>query len=149
MNASLNLPSSLRQLLLHADRISSYRPARAIGRAWASCVPIGPLYASLSDLSDAIGNNERLIDLGIAGISAAAFLWLMHRFGRGRGVVFGLKVAIVSYLFWQSIVVAATTIWIAASANSDQVNWGFVASSAALSAGVFILTHIALSRLDP
>jgi hypothetical protein len=149
MSASLNFPPSLRQLLLHAERLSSYRPARAIGRAWASCVPIGPLYASLSDLPDAIGSSDRLIDLGIAGVSAAAFLWLMHRFGRGRGIVFGLKVAVVSYLYWQSIVVAATTIWIAASTNSDQVNWGFVASSAALSAGVFILTHIALTRLDP
>jgi hypothetical protein len=50
------------------------------------------LYASLADLPDAVGNDERLINLGIAGISAAAFLWLMHRFGRGRGIVFGLKV---------------------------------------------------------
>jgi hypothetical protein len=106
------------------------------------------LYASLADLPDAVGN-ERLIGLAIAGISAAAFLWLMHRFGRGRGIVFGLKVAVVSYLFWQSIVVAATTIWIAAGMNGDPVNWDFIASVAALSAGVFILTHIALTRLDP
>jgi hypothetical protein len=107
------------------------------------------LYASLADLPDAVGNDERLINLGIAGISAAAFLWLMHRFGRGRGIAFGLKVAIVSYLYWQSIVVGATAIWIAAGMNGDPVDWDFIAVVAALSAGVFILTHIALTRLDP
>ena len=73
----------------------------------------------------------------------------MHRFGRGRGIVAGARLAIVSYLYWQSIVVAACTIWIAADMNGDPVNWGFVAALAALSAGVFILTHIGLTRLDP
>ena len=54
MSASLNLPPSLRQVLLHAERLKEYRPTRAIARAWVSCVPVGMLYASLSDLPDAM-----------------------------------------------------------------------------------------------
>ena len=147
MSASLNIPS-LSRLWVHAERLKEYRAVRAVGRALSSSFPVGALYASLSDLPDAIGS-ERLIELGIAGVSAAAFLWLMHRFGRGRGIVFGLKRAAVSYLFWQSLVMAAYTIWIAAGMNGDPTDWGFVGFSAGLSAALFIPTYIGLTRLDP
>lgn len=147
MSVSFNLPP-LRQPLVYIERLKEYRSVRAVMRATSSCVPVGALFASLSDLPDAIGT-DRLIDLGFAGVSAAAFLWLMHRFGRGRGIVFGCKVTAISYLFWQSLVIAAYATWIAAGMNGVPTDWGFVGFSAGLSAALFIPTYIGLTRLDP
>jgi hypothetical protein len=126
-------------------------PVKASGRALAICPPVGGMIAALSDLPDADpGSNDRLIDLGIAGVAAGILVLLLRRFGQGRGIVFGLKLTTVSYLFWQSLVMTAFTAWTASGMDGSlETDWGFVAFSAVLSAALFIPTAIMLRRLDP
>ena len=104
MSASLNLPS-LSRLWVYAERLNNYRAVRAVVRAGAGSMPVGALSAALQDLSDAVGS-DRMIDLGIAAASIGAFVGLMHWIGRGRGgIVAGLKLSVVSWLFLQALTV--------------------------------------------
>jgi hypothetical protein len=130
--------------------LADHWPVRASGRALAICPPLGGLWAALSGLPDADpGSNDRLIDLGIAGAAAGVFVWLLRRFGQGRGIVFGLKLTAISFLFWQSLVATACTAWVASGMDGSETDWGFVAFSAVASATLFIPSAIMLRRLDP
>jgi hypothetical protein len=123
---------------------------RAIARALGGSLPVGAMIAALSDLPDADpGSNDRLIDLGLAGGAAGILLLLLRRFGQARGIVFGLKLTAVSYLFWQSLVMTAYTAWVAAGMDGTETDWGFVAFSGVLGAVLFAGTAIMLRRLDP
>jgi hypothetical protein len=121
-------------------------PVKAVGRALAICPPLGGLWAGLSDLPDADpGSNDRLIDLGMAAVAAGIFVLLLRRFGQGN-ILAGLKLTAVSYGFWSALVMTASTAWFAAGMDVD---WGYVAFSAVLSAALFTFTAIMLRRLDP
>jgi hypothetical protein len=112
---------------------------------------VGGIVAGLSDLPDAMpASNDRLIDLGTAGASALALTLLLRWIGRDRGG-FGaaIKLTVVSWLFWQSLVMTASTAWLAAGMDGPEIDWGFVGFSALLSAAMFIPTAIILRRLDP
>ena len=62
---------------------------------------------------------------------------------------FGLKLTVVSYLFWQSLVMTTYTAWVAAGMDGTETDWGFVAFAGVLSAVLFTGTAIMLRRLDP
>lgn len=133
-----------------ADRFNRW-PVRASVRALGGSLPVGGIVAGLVDLPDAMpGSNDRLIDLGTAGASALALTLLLRWIGRDRGG-FGaaIKLTVVSWLWWQSLVMTAFTAWTASGMDGSETDWGFVAFSAVLSAALFIPTAIALRRLDP
>lgn len=141
--------AAARLWLVVRERLNCW-PVRASGRALAICPPVGGMWAALSELPDAVpGSNDRLIDLGIAGVAAGAFLFLLRRFGKGQGIVFGFKLTVISYLFWQSLVMTTYTAWLAAGMDGTGTDWSFVGFTAVLSAALFIPTAIMLRRLDP
>jgi len=147
MSASLNLPS-LSRLWVYAERLNNYRAVRAVVRAGAGSMPVGALSAALQDLSDAVGS-DRMIDLGIAAASIGAFVGLMHWIGRGRGgIVAGLKLSVVSWLFLQALVSSGLAVWTAVGMDGEP-DWGLVAFEAAVAVVLFVPTVPALKRLDP
>ena len=115
----------------------------------AGSLPTGALAGALSDLPDADpGSNDRLIDLGVAVAAAAVLVLLLRRFGQDQGILFGLKLTILSYLFWQALVAAAYAAWLAAGIDGP-TDWGLIGFTAAFSAALFIPSDIMPRKLDP
>lgn len=131
-----------------AERLNRW-PVRASARALAGSLPTGALAGALSDLPDADpGSNDRLIDLGVAVAAAAVLVLLLRRFGQDQGILFGLKLTILSYLFWQALVAAAYAAWLAAGIDGP-TDSGLIGFTAAFSAALFIPSGIMLRKLDP
>jgi hypothetical protein len=125
-------------------------PVRAGGRALGGSLPVGAIIAGIFDLPDAMpGSSDRLIDLGVIGASTLVLVLMLRWFGQERGILFGLRLTAISWLFLQALELTAYTAWIAAGMDDAPTDWAFVAFSAVLSVGIFIPTAMALRRLDP
>ena len=124
---------------------------RAVGRMIGGIIPGAFLASSLTDITDALpGSTDRTLDIAVAAVSGAALLILLRKFGQGRGILWGLWVWFVSWVWWQSLVLSAYTAWLAVGMEGDPTDWTEVAITALLSAALFIPTNMALkNRLDP
>ena len=95
----------------HCDRYQ----VRAVGRMAGGIVPGAFLAGSLIDIPDTLpGSTDRAIDIAVAAVAAAALLILLRKFGQGRGILWGLWVWFVSWVWWQSLVLSAYAAWLAA-----------------------------------
>jgi hypothetical protein len=115
-------------------------------------IPGAFLAASLLDIPDTLpGTSDRTIDIVVGAASAGAILFLLRKFGQGRGIFWGLWLWFVSWVWWQSLVLAAYTAWLAAGMDGDPMtDWTDVAVAGVISAALFIPTNMALKhRLDP
>jgi hypothetical protein len=120
-------------------------PVRACLRALVS-FPVGAMANSLSNLSGT--DNARLVDLGIAGLSAASLVLLLRWIGRDHGIAYAIKLTFLSWLFVQSLVVAVQTVWIASGMNGTPEP-GFVWVLGGIALALFIPTSLLLRKLDP
>jgi hypothetical protein len=120
-------------------------PVRACLRALVS-FPIGTMANSLSNLSGT--DNAPLVDLGIAGLSAASLVLLLRWIAGGEGIGYAIKLTFLSWLFVQSLVVAVQTVWIASGMNGTPEP-GFVWFLGGIALALFIPTSLLLRRLDP
>lgn len=125
-------------------------PARALLRNFAGIVPGSILVSGLLDLAGLSPDDDRTVDLIVAGVSVIALLLLFRWFGNGRGMMFGLLLWVVSFLWWQGLVSAAYMVWQCALwADGKSVDLADVITAAVLSAALLVPGTIGLRRLDP
>ena len=139
------------RLWVQAEPYINRWPVRACGRAVAGSFPVGALVGALSDVPDELpGSSDRIMDLAFAG-AAALFLVLWLRWiGRNRGgIVFAIRLSVISYVFWSSLLTTAYTAWLAVGMDGTQPDAGFIAFSAVVAAAMFVPSCIMLRRLDP
>ena len=91
-------------------------PLRASARALAGSFPVGALVSTLADVPDELpGSADRITDLALAGAAALSLGLLLGWIGRKHGgIVAAIKLTVISYGFWQSLVAAAYATWLAA-----------------------------------
>jgi hypothetical protein len=133
---------------IHVERCNIY-PVRAAGRAVIAAILAGLPIAAVLDLPHDSPGVERTTDVAIAIISTIALLFALRRFGQGRGVLWGFWLSLLSWIWFQGVVAAAYTVWLATGLNGEPTIWSEVYIGAAMSIVLLVPCTLRLRSIDP